>query len=64
MEFEDLTQKQLNELELRVRELLTTMRKLKLRNEPVAATLTALEAELGQARRERFDEKNTEYHTY
>ena len=64
MDFEGLSKKQMNELELRVRELLTTMRKLKLRDEPIVASLNALEQELGKARREQFDAKNSEYHTY
>ncbi|MBZ0304084.1 MAG: hypothetical protein K8J31_30385 [Anaerolineae bacterium] len=64
MNLESISRKQLNELEHCVRELLVTMRKAKLQNDPLAESLQALEQQLGEARRERFDEANPEYHTY
>ena len=64
MNLENLTRKQLNELEHCVRELLLTMRKAKLQTDPLVESLKALEQELGKARRDQFDSKNSEYHTY
>ena len=64
MNLETLSQKQLNELEYCVRELLGTMRKAGLRNGPLVESLKLLEQELGEARRERFDKANPEFQTY
>ncbi len=64
MNLENISQKHLNELEHRVRELMLTMQKAKLQNNPLMDSLRALEQELGQTRRERFDAANSEYHTY
>ena len=64
MNLENLSQKQLNELERRVSELLNTMRKARLQNDPLIEALKLLEHELGETRRERFDAANSEYHTY
>lgn len=64
MDLENISQKQLNELEHRVSELLTTIRKIKFQSEPLVESLKLLEQELGKARRERFDSVNSEYHTY
>ena len=64
MNLETLSQKQLNELEYCVRELLGTMRKAGLRNGPLVESLKLLEQELGENRRERFDAANPEYQTY
>jgi len=64
MNLETISRKQLNELEHCVRELLITMRKAKLQNDPLVESLKLLEHELGEARRERFDAANPEYHTY
>jgi hypothetical protein len=63
----DLTavgQKDLNELERLAKELLLTLRKAKLHNEPLAEALRAFEIEVGETRRSRFDEANPEYHSY
>jgi hypothetical protein len=64
MNFEHVSRKHMNELELRVRELLTVMRKAKVQNEPLEESLRLFEQELEEARRKRFDSTNTEYHTY
>jgi len=64
MNLETVTNKQLNELELCVRELLATIRKAKIQNEPLVELLKLFEQELGEVRRDRFDATNTEYHTY
>jgi hypothetical protein len=64
MNLEMISRKQMNELEHGVRELLNTIRKAKLQNDPLVESLKALELGLGNVRRERFDEVNTEYHTY
>ncbi|MCI0710937.1 MAG: hypothetical protein L0154_12315 [Chloroflexi bacterium] len=64
MNLENVSPKQLGELELRVTDLLDMMRKAKLQHEPVIAHLEQLREELGQARRERFDAANSEYRGY
>ncbi|MBZ0296399.1 MAG: hypothetical protein K8L99_27810 [Anaerolineae bacterium] len=64
MNLEAISQKQLSALEQQVRQLLIGLRKAKLDNEPLVASLQQLEERLGQVRRERFDAANSEYHTY
>ena len=64
MNLENLSRKQLNELEHHVSELLNTMRKAKLQNEPLMESLKLLEHQLGETRRERFDATNSEYQAY
>ena len=64
MNFENVPQKHMNEMELLVRELLAVMRKAKLQNEPLENSLRLFEQELEEARRKRFDTANSEYHTY
>lgn len=64
MNFETVSQKHMNELELLVRELLAVMRKAKIQNEPLEESLHLFEQELEDARRLRFDAANPEYHTY
>ena len=54
MNFENVTRKHMNELELLVTELLTVMRKAKLQNDSLEESLRLFERELEQARRERF----------
>lgn len=61
---EHISPKHLNDLERCVQELLVTMRKAKLRDEPLQESLRLLEQKLGEARRERFDEANPEYRGY
>lgn len=64
MNFENVPQKHMSEMELLVRELLAVMRKAKLQNEPLENSLRLFEQELEDARRKRFDTANSEYHTY
>jgi hypothetical protein len=64
MNLENVSAKQLNEVERLTRDLLAALRKAKLQNEPVAESLRQLEIELGQMRRSRFDNANPEYHAY
>ena len=64
MNTETLTQKQLNALELTVRELLTIMSKSNLQHEALAEALRQFEAELGEARRKRFDSIYPEFSGY
>lgn len=64
MNFESLSQKHRNDLEQQVRQLLVTVRRAKLENAPLIEALEALERDLEQDRRERFDAANSEYHTY
>ena len=64
MNFENIPQKHMNELELLVRELLAVMRKAKLQNESLEQALRQFEQELEDARRKRFDTANPEYHTF
>lgn len=64
MNLETISQKQLNELEHCVRELLSTMRKLKVVDEPLVESLKVFEQKLAEARRERFDAANPDYKGY
>ncbi|RMF81085.1 MAG: hypothetical protein D6737_06100 [Chloroflexi bacterium] len=64
MDFEPVSQKELNNIEYHVRELLAAMRKAKLQNSPLGQSLRAFEQELGKVRRERFDAVNSEYNGY
>jgi hypothetical protein len=64
MNTEQVPVKHLNEVERLIRELLVAMQKAKLQNEPVVEALRALELELGKARRERFDEHNSNFRGY
>jgi hypothetical protein len=58
MDLEPVSQKQVNELERLVKELLVAMRKARLQSEPLAENLRLFEQELGDLRRKRFDEAN------
>ncbi len=64
MNLDTVSQKHLNELELRIRELLLVMRKANLHNEPIAKALGEFEVQVGQVRRDRFDAANPEYSGY
>ena len=61
---EHILLKHLNDLERTVQDLLATMRKAKLRDEPLQESLRLLEQKLGEARRARFDGANPEYRGY
>jgi hypothetical protein len=61
---QELSQKQLSELETQVLNLLVTLRKVKMTNQPVALLLKELEQELGDLRRERYDAANSDYSGY
>ena len=64
METHQLSTKHFNELEQQITQLLKMMRKAKLSYLPIYADLQALENELGEVRRQRFDNSNTEYEGY
>jgi hypothetical protein len=64
MDFEHVSRKQLNELEIRVHELISLIRKAKLKDEPLQDSLKLLEQKLGETRRKRFDETTPEYKGY
>jgi hypothetical protein len=64
MDLESVSQKHLNELEVRVTELLLLLKKAKIQDENIIAILRQLETELGQARRDRFDGVTKEYSGY
>ena len=64
MNFENVPNKHMNELELLTRKLLVAMRKAKLQNESLEQALRSFEQELEDTRRKRFDTANSEYHTY
>lgn len=64
MDLEAVSQKHLNELEVRITELLLLMKKAKVQNEPMIAMLRQFETELGQARRDRYDGITKEYSGY
>jgi hypothetical protein len=55
LNLEALTAKQLNDLELRLRDLLEVLRKAKLHNTSVMDSLRQLEDTLSETRRRRFD---------
>lgn len=56
-----ISSKHLNDLERSIQDLLTNMRKAKLRHVPLQEALRLLEQQLGETRRKRFDEANPEY---
>ena len=64
MNFETVSQKHMNDLEQQVRQLLVSLRKARLQSEPLFESLQQLARELEEVRHERFDEANSEYHTY
>lgn len=64
MDLEAVPQKQINELEHLVKDLLIAMRKAKLQREPLAESLRLLEQQLGDLRRKRYDEENSKYSLY
>jgi hypothetical protein len=64
MNLETVSRKQLNDIEIRVRELLKLMRKAKLHDETVTQLLAEFEQTLADARRKRFEEENSEYQGY
>ena len=64
MNLETISQNHLSHLELCVTEMLLAMRKAKLQNEPLFASLKELEHQLGEIRRERFDSVNSDYGSY
>jgi hypothetical protein len=61
MSLETISQKQLNELERCVENLLTAMRKTRMLQDPLVESLKALEHQLGEARRKRFDQSTPEF---
>lgn len=64
MEIHKLSTKHVNGLEQHITQLLKMMRTAKLSHLPMYADLQALEQELGEARRQRFDDSNSEYEGY
>jgi hypothetical protein len=64
MDLENISEKHANELELLVKELLASMRKAKLHQEPLVEELRLFEQELGDIRRKRFDAAHPEYKSY
>ena len=64
MNLENLSRKQLNDLELQSRQLIETMRKARLQDDPLFESLDMLTQKLERMRHEQFDEANSEYHTY
>jgi len=61
MKLETVSQQHLNELELKLKDLLAVMRKAKLFDDPLVEELRALELEVAELRRQRFDVANPEY---
>lgn len=61
MDLSTVSDKHINELEQQASALLKTLRAAKLQEHPAYAVLQALEQEVGQARRDRFDQQNPEY---
>ena len=64
MNLENIPRKQLNSLEQQARQLMGTMRKARLQNDPLFESLQMLSQALEKMRHEQFDEANSEYHTY
>ncbi len=61
---EPVSDKHLHEIERLSKELLALLRKAKLLDQPITPLLRELEAQAEKARRERFDETNSEYRGY
>ena len=64
MALQDASPKHIMELEQQITGLLKTMRKAKIQAHPIYESLQALEQELGEARRSRFDDNTPEYKGY
>ena len=64
MNLDTISRKQLNDMEQQVKQLLGTIKRAKLENEPLVEALQQLEQELEEARHEQFDAINSEFHTY
>ena len=64
MDLESLSPKLCNDLEQQITELLKTMRRAKLQQYPIYASLQELEQALCEIRRTRYDENNTKYTGY
>jgi hypothetical protein len=61
---ESVTSKHISELEQLTSQLLISLRKAKLHDDPMYILLQQLEQELGETRRHRFDNENSEYSGY
>jgi DNA gyrase/topoisomerase IV subunit A len=64
MDFDSVSLKHCNELEQLITQMLKIMRSAKLQQHPIYASLQDLEKELGEARRGRYDDNNSEYSGY
>jgi hypothetical protein len=64
MNFDEVSDKHLHELERLTKELLEVMRKAKLLDQPLTELLRELESQAEKARRERFDEVNPQFRGY
>lgn len=64
MNLENVSSKTINTMEQLVNQLLETMRKAKLNDDPSYAVLQKMGQELGKVRRDRFDQKHSEYSDY
>lgn len=64
MNLESISPKQISEIEQLVSNLLNSMRKAKLNEDQIYVMLQQFEKELGEMRRQRYDEKHSEYSSY
>ena len=64
MNLENISQKQRNDLETQVGQLMVTLRRTKLENAPLLEALQQADQELQQYRRERFDVTDSEFGSY
>jgi len=64
MDFNEVSDKNLHELERLSKELLESMRKAKLLDHPLTEMLRELQSQTEAARRERFDEINPQFKGY
>ena len=64
MDLNEVSIKNLGELEQQLTQLLKLMRTTKLNEHPIYQSLQSLEQEISEARRERFDSKNRRYDGY
>lgn len=64
MNLDNISQKHLNDVELRIKELLVAMRKAKMQDAAILEPLKRFEHEIEEARRARFDMLNSEYKSY
>lgn len=64
MELDSVSEKHRNELEQQIKQMLKLMRTAKMHDRPIYVALQELELELGEMRRTRFDQSDSEFGNY